>query len=108
MRGVRMGLDRQVLFFKKKKSAILKENIEKYIKENELNHCLNVDIAEGYETPEELINKDGILVLISPYIKNQIDLTSIPKDKYYVLSEDEFITGKVEKIVDLIKALLSI
>lgn len=102
-RGFATGLDREGFFFKKK-STRLRKSIENALKENNLN-SFNVEIAHGFESPEELLENDGVLVLISPYLKSLLGHINFSESGYYLLSEAEYNSENIENILKYIKRI---
>lgn len=45
------------------------------------------------------------MLLISPYIKDKVDINNISKNNYYILSEKEFNDGYVENIIRYLEEL---
>ena len=102
-RGATMGLDREGLSLKKR-STRLKNNIKKLLVENNMN-SFRVEVAHGFETPEELLGNDGVLVLISPYIKHALGHLDFSNRGYYFLSEEEYSSENMDHILMYIKSL---
>ena len=92
-----IGLDRGINIFKKSFSEKLEENLIKELKENNLDY--NVEIDRFYGPIEFLVNEEDDLVLISPYIKNIVDMSNMERSNYYLLNENEFLEGNVENII---------
>ncbi len=59
----------------------------------------NVKLDQSFGDMEELIKEKTNLILISPYIKNYVDISNIDENKYYILSEKEFLEGNIENII---------
>jgi len=60
----------------------------------------------GFESPNELLANDGLVVLISPYIKSRVDVSNFAPEKYYLLSEEEFNEGIVNRIMEKIVTII--
>lgn len=103
--GGAAGLDREGFLFKKK-STKLRKSIENALKENNLN-SFNVEVTHGFESPEELLENDGALVLISPYLKSLLSHIDFSKKEYYLLSEAEYNSENMDNILTYIKTQLS-
>lgn len=101
-RGFATGLDREG-FFLKKRSTRLKKSIDNSLKENNLS--FNVEVTHGFESPEELLENDGVLVLISPYLKSLLGHIDFSKSGYYLLSEVEYNSENIDNIIKYIKTL---
>lgn len=104
--GVRpraIGMERGLNIFKKSLSKKLKENLDKKLKEKNMDY--RVEIDRTYESLEDLIKNGADLILISPFIKENIDVKNINKNNYYIMSEKEFLDGYIEAIVDYIEKL---
>ncbi|WP_249661609.1 hypothetical protein [Lysinibacillus fusiformis] len=102
-RGFATGLDREG-FFLRKRSTRLKKSIEISLKENYLS-SFNVEVTHGFESPEELLEKDGVLVLISPYLKSLLGHIDFSKSGYYLLTEAEYNSENISNIIKYIKTL---
>ena len=102
-RGFATGLDREG-FFLKKRSTRLKKSIENSLKEYNLS-SFNVEVTHGFESPEELLENDGVLVLISPYLKSLLGHIDFSKRGYYLLSEAEYNSENIDNILKYIKTL---
>ncbi|MGE7948469.1 hypothetical protein [Lysinibacillus sp. NPDC093688] len=72
------------------------------MKENNLS-SFNVEVTHGFESPEELLENDGVLVLISPYLKSALDHIDFSKSGYYLLTEAEYNSENVDNILKYIK-----
>ncbi len=83
------GMDRGLNIFKKSLSETLKEKNMDY----------EVYVDSTYDGPKKLIQDEDTLLLISPYIKDKVDIDGISKNNYYILSENEFNDGYVEDII---------
>ncbi|CUU49427.1 hypothetical protein [Clostridium beijerinckii] len=98
--GVRpnpFGMDGGLNIFKKSLSEILKEKLNQKLKEKNMDYKVNVDST--YDDLKNLIQDEDTLLLISPYIKDKVDIEDISKNNYYILSENEFNDGYVEDII---------
>lgn len=65
----------------------------------------NVEVTHGFESPEELLEKDGVLVLISPYLKSLLGHIDFSKSGYYLLTEAEYNSENISNIIKYIKTL---
>lgn len=95
------GFDGRKNLLGKPFSRILQENLTKELSKRNMGYKVTIDTS--YESLDDLLNKGVDLLLISPYIKAQVDLSRIDKSKYYILSEEEFNTGNINKIIEFLK-----
>ncbi|SQB01202.1 Uncharacterised protein [Clostridium beijerinckii] len=58
-----------------------------------------VHVDSTYDDLKNLIQDEDTLLLISPYIKDKVDIDGINKNNYYILRETEFNDGYVEDII---------
>ncbi|GAB6169564.1 hypothetical protein JCM1393_20240 [Clostridium carnis] len=104
--GARVGINRKGLnIFKKTLSTSLKDNLKEKLIEENMDY--NVEVDNSYDNCENIIKKGVNLLLISPYIKDKIDIKNINKKYYYILSEKEFNEGYVEDIIEYLKQYTS-
>lgn len=97
--AMRHGLDREGL---KYRSTTLRKKLEAYIAEHHI-AGLGVETAGGDLTPEQLIEGDGVLVLISPYLKGEMETTV--SDQIVFLTEDEFDSKDLNRVYAMIYKL---
>lgn len=91
------GMDRGLNIFKKSLSETLKEKLNQKLKEKNMDYKVHVDST--YDDLKNLIQDEDTLLLISPYIKDKVDIDGINKNNYYILRETEFNDGYVEDII---------
>ncbi|WP_026885560.1 hypothetical protein [Clostridium beijerinckii] len=91
------GMDRGLNIFKKSLSETLKEKLNQKLKEKNMDYAVHVDST--YDSLKNLIQDEDTLLLISPYIKDKVDIGGISKNNYYILTEKEFNDGYVEDII---------
>lgn len=91
------GMDGGLNIFKKSLSETLKEKLNQKLKEKNMDYEVHVDST--YDDLKNLIQDEDTLLLISPYIKDKVDIDGISKNNYYILSENEFNDGYVEDII---------
>ena len=96
MKSSTFGFDGSINPFKKSLSKQLKENLNEYFKNNNIEYITEV---ENYETLENIIKNSAYKILISPYLKGAIDLSNLDKNTYYILNEDEFLHSKIDNIL---------
>ena len=63
------------------------------------------NLSSWYESPEELLENDGVLVLISPYLKSLLSHIDFSKSGYYLLSEEEYNSENISNVIKYIKTL---
>lgn len=97
------GMDGGLNIFKKSLSETFKENLNKKLKEKNMNYEASVDFT--YDSLKNLIKDGASLLLLSPYIKEIVNTSNINKNDYYILSEKEFINGYVENIISYLEEL---
>ena len=85
---------------KKSLSKKLKENLNEYFNKNNMNY---IAIVENYEPLEKLIKSSAYKILISPYIKDNINLSKIDENLYYILSEEEFLNSHIDNIINYLE-----
>lgn len=76
---------------------IFKKSLSETLKEKNMDYEVHVDST--YDDLKNLIQDEDTLLLISPYIKDKVDIDGISKNNYYILSENEFNNGYVEDII---------
>lgn len=97
------GMDGGLNIFKKSISETFKDNLNKKLKEKNMNYEASVDST--YDSLKNLIKDGASLLLLSPYIKEIVSTNNINKNDYYILSEKEFINGYVENIISYLEEL---
>ncbi|BAL62685.1 hypothetical protein QQG09_00040 [Melissococcus plutonius] len=100
LRGVAIGLDHKGLSLQKF-STTLKNKLENY-SHSSCRKDIYVDVCDGSRSPEELLEKEEALVLISPYLKKEVK-EMLPR--IVVLTEDEFFSVSLDRIYGLIDNL---
>ncbi len=88
------------IFLKKSLREKLQDKLNKYFKDNNIDYMAETD--ESYKDIKELIAEGYDKVLISPYIKDKIDLKNIDNNKYYVLTYEEFNDCIIDNIINSI------
>lgn len=97
------GPEGRLNIFKKSQSETLKENLNQKFKEKNMSYKAAIDFT--FDSLEDLIRDGASLILISPYIKERIDMSNISKNQYYILSEKEFNEGYTENIISYLEDL---
>lgn len=92
-----VGLDGGVNFFKKSLSRSLSDNLNERLIEENMDYQADVD--QTYDSLEDLIRNGADLVLISPYIRDNISTENLDEANYYMLNEQEFLDGEVDNII---------
>lgn len=96
---MRTGVDVNSYFnpFKKSRSSVLKDNLEKKLKENGLYYEVFEDVNHG---DLKALKREGYnLMLISPYVSQYQDYDGLERTDYYKLSLEEFDHGNVDHII---------
>ncbi|MFS0781477.1 hypothetical protein [Bacillus sp. 1P06AnD] len=104
--GVRpnpFGMDGGLNIFKKSLSDKLKNKIKERLVQENMDYEVSVDTT--YDSCESIINNVANLILISPYIKNNVEVNNLNPKSYYLLNENEFNEAYVEDIITYIKNL---
>ncbi len=99
MKANTFGFDGSINILKKSLSKQLKENLNEYFKNNNMEYIVEI---ENHETLENIIKNGAYKILISPYLKNAIDLSSLDKNSYYILNEDDFLNSNIKNILDIL------
>ena len=94
------GFDGTINPLKKSLSKKLKENLNEYFNKNNMDY---ITIVENCEPLEKLIKSSAYKILISPYIKDNINLSKIDENLYYILSEEEFLNSHIDNIVNYLE-----
>ncbi|MGD6842548.1 hypothetical protein ACQCVH_08485 [Bacillus infantis] len=97
------GIDRGLNIFKKSYSKTLESHLNQIFLEKGLDYKASVDST--YDSLTELIQNGARLLLISPYIKEYVDVHILNNDRYYILSEEEFNNGYTENIIAFLKEM---
>lgn len=105
MRYNPFGLDGGQILFKKSLSEKLKSALKERFIQGKMDYDVTVDTT--YESCETIIRNGASLLLISPYVKNMVDVTNMDSKRYYFLNEDEFNNSDVEGIIRYLKSLQS-
>lgn len=98
--GVRpnpFGLDGSGNPFKKSFSEKLKEELNNSFKEKNMDYTVEIDTE--FDPLEKIIKNGAYKILISPFIKDAVNLDEIKKDDYYILNEDEFSNCVIDNIL---------
>lgn len=83
--------------FKKSRVKVLKENLDKKLKENGLYYDVLIDANHG---DLQALKREGFdLLLISPYISGHQNYDGLERTDYYKMSLDEFDNGNVDSII---------
>ncbi len=97
--GLRTGVDinSHINPFKKSRSRVLKDNLEKKLKENGLYYEVYEDVNHG---DLQSLKREGYnLMLISPYVSQYQNYEGLERTDYYKMSLDEFDHGNVDSII---------
>lgn len=103
-RGSQVGHDGYLNVFKKSRSTLLKENLEKALKAEQISAEIIVDVNHG---DLQLLKRDGVKLMLLPGdVSIYVDYSGIEPNEYYKLSEAEYENGEVTHIVEYIKTYL--
>lgn len=95
-RGWPIGLDGNIM---KKNSIRLRNDLRKRLREK----GVECDVAVDNHTDIRTLKSSGAdLILISPFIKSYIDVSEINEEDYCFISEEAFLSGDSEEIVDML------
>jgi len=97
------GMDGGLNIFKKSSSETLKNKIKERLIQENMDYDVLVDTT--YDTCETIINNGASLILISPYIKDKVEVKNLNPKSYYMLNENEFNNAYVEDVITYIKNL---
>lgn len=103
MRPNPFGMDGGLNIFKKSLSETLKNKIKERLIQENMDYDVSVDTT--YDSCETILHNGASLILISPYIKNNVEINNLNPKSYYMLSENEFNNAYVEDIITYIKNL---
>lgn len=97
-----IGHDGHLNIFKKSRSVVLKENLQRAFKSEKQDIEVIVDVNHG---DLQYLKREGIkLFLIPEQLDKYIDYTGIcKKDECFILNCDEYENGDVTRIVDFIE-----
>lgn len=99
-RPIAYGLDRGFNPFRKPLSKVLQDNLNTKFKELNMDYQAVVD--KSYGNMEDLIKEGADTILISPYIREYVNVKGIKSKYYYMLNEEEFVQGKLKNIINLL------
>lgn len=95
------GYDGYLNFFRKKRTTVLKENLEKTFALEDLNISVIIDVNHG-DLPA--LKKEGVDLFIIPEgIARYIDYDNINRDDCFILKVEEYEKGTVERLMLYIK-----
>ena len=95
------GYDGHLNVFKKKRSAVLKENLEAAISEEKWNIEVFVDVNHG---DLQGLQREGVdLFLIPEGAATYADYENIDKKMCFKLNQDEYENGTVGRIIEYIR-----
>lgn len=103
MRANPFEMDGGLNIFKKSLSETLKNKIKERLIQENMDYDVSVDTT--YDSCETILHNGASLILISPYIKNNVEINNLNPKSYYMLSENEFNNAYVEDIITYIKNL---
>lgn len=101
-RGSQAGHDGYINVFKKKRSTVLKENLEKAFKEENICAEIVVDVNHGDLLA---LKKDGVNLFVIPEdVAIYLDYKDIDKNTCVKLTLDEYDRGDITKVLEYIKS----
>lgn len=100
-RNSQVGHDGHFNIFKKKRSTVLKENLQSAIKAKNWEAEVIVDVNHG---DLQSLKREGVnLFLIPEDIARYIDYSSVSKDECFKLTHDEYESGNIDRVVKFIE-----
>ena len=100
-RNSQVGHDGHFNIFKKKRSTVLKENLQSVIKAKNWEAEVIVDVNHG---DLQSLKREGVnLFLIPEDIARYIDYSSVSKDECFKLTHDEYESGNIDRVVKFIE-----
>ena len=103
-RNSQVGNDGHINIFKKKRSTVLKENIEKALSQENLDIDVIIDTNHG---DLHYLKREGVdLFIIPEMIYSYVDYGDIDKSSCFKLTNDEYDNGDVKRVVDYIKEMI--
>lgn len=103
-RNSQVGKDGHINILKKKRSTVIKENLESCFKSENIDAEVIVDVNHG---DLQYLIKEGVnLFLIPEEIENFIDYTNVDKTMCIKLTSDEYDNGNIERVIKIIKERL--
>ncbi|WP_458120693.1 hypothetical protein [Paenibacillus sp. Z6-24] len=92
--------------FRKSLSRTLEENLSKEIRAHQLDYVVEID--QDYLFLEELLEQGTDFILISPYVSTFINFNGIPKDRFYIMTPEEFDQGQTSHIMEILQQRLPV
>lgn len=90
-----------LIFLKKKRSTVLKENLQSAMEAKNLEAEVIVDVNHG---DLQSLKREGVnLFLIPEDIARYIDYSNISKDECFKLTHDEYESGNIDRVVKYIE-----
>ena len=100
-RNSQVGHDGHFNILKKKRSTVLKENLQSVIKAKNWEAEVIVDVNHG---DLQSLKREGVnLFLIPEDIARYIDYSSVSKDECFKLTHDEYESGNIDRVVKYIE-----
>ena len=100
-RNSQVGHDGHFNILKKKRSTVLKENLQSAIKAKNWEAEVIVDVNHG---DLQSLKREGVnLFLIPEDIARYIDYSSVSKDECFKLTHDEYESGNIDRVVKYIE-----
>lgn len=102
-KNAQVGRDGYLNIFKKKRSTVLKENLEIALSTEKTNLEIVIDVNHG-DLPA--LKREGVDLFIIPEdIACYVDYENINKAECFKLSHDEYENGIVHRIIEYIKSI---
>lgn len=100
-RNSQVGHDGYFNIFRKKRSTVLKENLQSVIEAKNWEMEVIVDVNHGNL---QLLKQEGVnLFLIPEDVARYIDYSSVRKEECFKLTYDEYESGKIDRVVNYIE-----
>ena len=100
-RNSQIGHDGHFNILKKKRSTVLKENLQSVIEAKSWEAEVIVDVNHG---DLQSLKREGVnLFLIPEDIARYIDYSSVNKDECFELTHDEYESGNIDRVVKYIE-----
>ncbi len=100
-RNSQIGHDGRFNILKKKRSTVLKENLQSVIEAKSWEAEVIVDVNHG---DLQSLKREGVnLFLIPEDIARYIDYSSVNKDECFELTHDEYESGNIDRVVKYIE-----
>ncbi|ANF94971.1 hypothetical protein [Paenibacillus bovis] len=93
-------------FFRKSLSRTMEENLSEEIRKNQLDYVVEID--QDFQFLDELLAQGTDFILISPYVSTFINFNGIPKERFYIMTPEEFDQGEISHIMEILQQRLPV